>query len=153
MVEARPVLADRIAVFPGRALAANRHAVDDGQLVGGVGIGATRRDPRVAAGRLPIPQMIRAHDKRYTRATLLLAKDDHPMNVPERLGHTNIGTTLNCYSHVTLGTQRPAGAALTRRSTPPARRVSRPDDKVVTKRGDEGEIPTMLRGFLSHGAG
>jgi integrase len=45
---------------------------------------------------LPI---IRLHDLRHTYATLALVAGVHPKVVSERLGHANIGITLDCYSH------------------------------------------------------
>jgi integrase len=55
---------------------------------------------------------IRFHDLRHTSATLLLAQDIHPKIVQERLGHADIGMTLNRYSHVTPSMQREAAEAL-----------------------------------------
>jgi integrase len=55
---------------------------------------------------------IRFHDLRHTSATLLLAQDIHPKIVQERLGHADIGMTLNRYSHVTPSMQREAADAL-----------------------------------------
>jgi integrase len=43
---------------------------------------------------------IRFHDLRHTAATLMLKQGIHPKVVQERLGHSNIGITLNTYSHV-----------------------------------------------------
>jgi len=43
---------------------------------------------------------IRLHDTRHTHATLLLKQGVHPKVVQERLGHANIATTLEIYSHV-----------------------------------------------------
>jgi integrase len=43
---------------------------------------------------------IRFHDLRHTAATLMLKRGIHPKVVQERLGHANIGMTLNIYSHV-----------------------------------------------------
>ena len=57
---------------------------------------------------------IRFHDLRHTSATLLLAQDVHPKIVQERLGHADIGMTLNRYSHVTPSMQREAAEALDR---------------------------------------
>ena len=51
---------------------------------------------------------IRLHDLRHTWATLALRNGTHPKIVQERLGHTNISTTLNTYSHVTPGMQAQA---------------------------------------------
>ena len=51
---------------------------------------------------------IRLHDLRHTWATLALRNGTHPKIVQERLGHANISTTLNTYSHVTAGMQAQA---------------------------------------------
>jgi len=51
---------------------------------------------------------IRLHDLRHTWATLALRNGTHPKVVQERLGHANISTTLNTYSHVTPGMQAEA---------------------------------------------
>lgn len=57
--------------------------------------------------RLGLPP-IRVHDLRHTYATLALLAGIHPKVVSERLGHANIGITLNLYSHVTEGMDRAA---------------------------------------------
>ncbi|WP_403023155.1 tyrosine-type recombinase/integrase [Salinibacterium sp. GXW1014] len=49
---------------------------------------------------------------RHTHATLLLELGVHPKVVQERLGHSNISTTMNIYSHVTPTMQRDAVARL-----------------------------------------
>ncbi len=46
---------------------------------------------------------IRLHDLRHGWATMALSAGVHPKVVQERLGHANIGITLNVYSHVTAG--------------------------------------------------
>ena len=51
---------------------------------------------------------IRFHDLRHTYATLLLKAGIHPKIVSERLGHANIGITLDTYSHVLPGLQERA---------------------------------------------
>jgi integrase len=56
----------------------------------------------IAATKLP---RIRFHDLRHTHATQLLKSDVHPKIVQERLGHEDISTTLNLYSHVLPGMQ------------------------------------------------
>ena len=58
-----------------------------------------RRDfkPLLAAHELPD---IRFHDLRHSAASLLLAIDIHPKIVQELLGHSQIGVTLDTYSHV-----------------------------------------------------
>jgi integrase len=43
---------------------------------------------------------IRLYDLRHTCATLLLAVGENPKVVSERLGHSSIVLTLDCYSHV-----------------------------------------------------
>ena len=48
---------------------------------------------------------IRLHDLRHTHATLMLKAGIHPKIASERLGHSNIGITLNTYSHVLPGLQ------------------------------------------------
>jgi integrase len=64
---------------------------------------------------------IRLHDLRHGWATMALSAGVHPKVVQERLGHANIGVTLDTYSDVTgsCTTTRP------RRSRPCSpRRVS-----------------------------
>ncbi len=53
---------------------------------------------------------IRLHDLRHTHATLMLKAGVHPKVVSERLGHANIGITLDTYSHVLPGLQEAAAA-------------------------------------------
>ena len=60
----------------------------------------------VAVARVPPG---RFHDMRHTCAALLLA---HPKVVQERQGHSDVGMTLNRYSHVMPGMQRRATDAL-----------------------------------------
>ncbi|HHY94046.1 MAG TPA: site-specific integrase [Firmicutes bacterium] len=55
---------------------------------------------------------LRFHDLRHTHATLLLAQGVHPKVVQERLGHENISTTLDTYSHVLPSLQEQAAARL-----------------------------------------
>jgi integrase len=56
----------------------------------------------IAGTKLP---RIRFHDLRHTHATQLLKSNVHPKIVQERLGHEDISTTLNLYSHVLPGMQ------------------------------------------------
>ncbi|TFC96216.1 site-specific integrase [Cryobacterium sinapicolor] len=49
---------------------------------------------------------------RHTHATLLLELGIHPKVVQERLGHSNIATTMNIYSHVTPTMQKDAVSRL-----------------------------------------
>lgn len=64
-------------------------------------------DPR----RLPT---IRFHDLRHTHATILLKEGTHAKIVSERLGHANIGITLDTYSHVLPDMQREAAESIDR---------------------------------------
>lgn len=56
--------------------------------------------------------MIRFHDLRHTAATLLLSQGVHPKVVQERLGHSQINTTLDTYSHVLPSMQEEAAGKL-----------------------------------------
>ncbi len=51
---------------------------------------------------------IRFHDLRHSTATLLLQKKVHPKVVQEILSHSQIGITMNLYSHVLPGIQEEA---------------------------------------------
>ncbi len=55
---------------------------------------------------------IRFHDLRHTAATLMLGRGVHPKVAAEMLGHSNVGITLDLYSHVTPTMQREAVAAM-----------------------------------------
>jgi integrase len=61
--------------------------------------------PLLKAAGLP---RMRFHDLRHSAATLLLGMGVHPKIVSELLGHTQIGITLDLYSHVTATMQRDA---------------------------------------------
>ncbi|MBI2980044.1 MAG: site-specific integrase, partial [Chloroflexi bacterium] len=53
---------------------------------------------------------VRLHDARHTHASLMLKQGIHPKIVQERLGHANISTTLDTYSHVLPGLQEAAAS-------------------------------------------
>lgn len=53
---------------------------------------------------------IRFHDLRHAHATHLLSSGVHPKIASERLGHSNVGITLDRYSHVLPGMQTDAAA-------------------------------------------
>ncbi len=57
---------------------------------------------------------IRFHDLRHTAATLMLADNVNAKAVQERLGHNDIGTTLNLYAHAWPGMQREAARSMER---------------------------------------
>jgi integrase len=52
------------------------------------------------------------HNLRRTCATLLLSKGVHPKLVQELLGHVDIATTLNTYSHVIPSLEGKTAAAM-----------------------------------------
>lgn len=57
-----------------------------------------------------LPDGLRFHDLRHTSASILLKTGTHPKIVQERLGHSDIRTTLQTYSHVLQGLQTAAAA-------------------------------------------
>ena len=57
---------------------------------------------------------IRFHDLRHSCATLLLGEGVHPKIVSELLGHSQIGITLDLYSHVTATMHAGAAEAMGR---------------------------------------
>ena len=63
----------------------------------------------IQASELP---RVRLHDLRHSHATHLLAANVHPKVVQERLGHADISTTMNLYSHVMPGMQEDAAARI-----------------------------------------
>ena len=70
-----------------------------------------RRSFRPLLIRADVPS-IRFHDLRHTAATLMLGRGVHPKIVSEMLGHAQVATTLDLYSHVTPTMQREAAATL-----------------------------------------
>lgn len=64
----------------------------------------------VAHVKAPALPAIRLHDLRHTHATLALAAGVHPKVVQERLGHANVGITLDTYSHAIPAMQEDAAA-------------------------------------------
>lgn len=66
---------------------------------------------RLLLARAEVPYL-RPHDLRHLNATLLLEAGVHPRVVQERLGHANVGITLDTYSHVAPSLGREAAALL-----------------------------------------
>jgi integrase len=64
---------------------------------------------RLLARHHTLPR-VRFHDLRHSHATHLLASGVHPKVAQERLGHSNVGITLDLYSHVLPGMQEDAAA-------------------------------------------
>jgi integrase len=58
---------------------------------------------------------ITLHGLRHTYATLMLEGNAHPKIVADALGHVDVGTTLNIYSHASDAIQRAAADALEQR--------------------------------------
>lgn len=52
-------------------------------------VAAAKQDPR-----------LRFHDLRHTCAALLIAQGAHPRAIMERLGHSSIAVTMDCYGHL-----------------------------------------------------
>jgi integrase len=92
----------------GVRLADDRHVVtkEDGETMWPGSLG---RAFRKFMRRHGLPQ-IRLHDLRHSHATHLLAAGVHPKIAQERLGHSNIGITLDLYSHMLPGMQQDAVA-------------------------------------------
>ena len=65
----------------------------------------------MAAKKAGVPE-IRLHDLRHTHATLALCAGVHPKIVSERLGHANIGITLDTYSHAIPAIQEEAAVKI-----------------------------------------
>lgn len=63
----------------------------------------------VKAGGLPA---IRFHHLRHTHATLALQAGVHPKVVSERLGHGDVGMTLNVYSHAVPALEEEAASSV-----------------------------------------
>ena len=55
---------------------------------------------------------LRFHDMRHACASLLIAQGVHPRVVMETLGHSQIGITMNLYSHVLPDAQRQAASQM-----------------------------------------
>jgi len=64
---------------------------------------------KLFAGKTSLPR-VRFHDLRHAHATHLLASGVHPKVASERLGHSEVGITLDLYSHVIPGMQEDAVA-------------------------------------------
>lgn len=75
----------------------------------------------VLLNRAKLPR-VRLHDRRHTRATLLLGAGVHPKIVSERLGHSTITLTLDTYSHVTPTLQDEVANKLDAMLPPPSRK-------------------------------
>jgi integrase len=68
----------------------------------------TRRHFKPLLKKAELSEKIRLYDLRHTCATLLLAANENPKVVSERLGHATIVLTLDTYSHVLPSMQKGA---------------------------------------------
>ncbi len=102
---------------------------------------------------------IRLHDLRHTHATLMLKAGVHPKVVSERLGHANIGITLDTYSHVLPGLQEAAAERFDRlleEEVSEGNKKANVSKMLATKGEDESEpcgIRTHDTLIKSHGVG
>lgn len=67
-----------------------------------------RRHFKPVLKRAGLPESIRLYDLRHSCATLLLAANENPKVVSERLGHASISLTLDTYSHILPSMQQGA---------------------------------------------
>ena len=72
---------------------------------------------------------IHLHSARHTRASLMLKLNVHTLTVSRMLGHSNIQTTLNIYSHLSPGLEAAAAARL--------------DELITNRRGSEAKIEAV----------
>jgi len=92
---------------------------------------------------------VRIHDLRHTHATLMLKAGVHPKIVSERLGHANIGITLDIYSHVLPGMQESAADKFDRLfDDGDADGISEGD--VIKMLSNEGEVTSRPCGARTH---
>jgi integrase len=81
---------------------------------GEFGLHLTLRHFKPILKRASLSESFRLYDLRHTCATLLLAANEHPKIVSERLGHATITLTLDTYSHVLPSMQQAASDKLER---------------------------------------
>jgi integrase len=87
------------------------HALTERAEVGGYWVEVPPADSEDEPGRVWVREL-RLHDLRHTCATLLLAQGVHPRVVMEILGHSQIGVTMNTYTHVPSEVMRSAMTGL-----------------------------------------
>jgi len=71
-----------------------------------------RRRTWLPAVKRSVGLPMRFHDLRHTHAALLIANNENPKVIQERLGHKDISTTLNVYGHLMPGLGRDAADRL-----------------------------------------
>ncbi len=73
-----------------------------------------RRHFKPILKRAKLPESIRLYDLRHSCATAVLAAQENPKVVSERLGHGTITLTLYAYTHVLPSMQKAASQKLER---------------------------------------
>jgi integrase len=106
----------RSIIVPEIALAAFKERASEGyvfQTSNGTPFEATNinRYFKASLKKAGLP-IIRFHDMRHTVATLLLSEGTHPKVVQELLGHSQIGITIDLYSHMLPTLQKEASSTL-----------------------------------------
>jgi integrase len=71
-----------------------------------------RRHFKPVLKRAGLPESLRLYDLRHSCATLLLAANENPKVIGERLGHASVKMTMDTYSHVLPSMQRSASDKL-----------------------------------------
>ena len=71
-----------------------------------------RRRIWLPAVRASVGEPCTFHDLRHTHAALLIAQEEHPKVIQERLGHASIKTTLDTYGHLFDGLDEAAAERL-----------------------------------------
>jgi integrase len=110
-----PLALDALREHRKQSLAEGRAAVEtvfcnaDGGLLGKSNFRQRVWLPLLAKAELPVK---RFHDLRHTNASLLIELGEHPKTIQARLGHSQIGVTMNTYGHLMEGTDRLAANRL-----------------------------------------
>jgi integrase len=78
-----------------------------------------------------LPEAFRTYDLRHTHASLLIAQGATPLEVAQRMGHTNAAITLKVYGHVFEGAQ--------------ARLTAKLDELRQSTRSKEAEVIALPR--------
>jgi integrase len=73
-----------------------------------------RRHFKPILRRAGLPESLTPYSLRHSCATLLLAQNENPKVVSERLGHATVTLTLDTYSHVLPSMQQAATEKLER---------------------------------------
>lgn len=72
---------------------------------------SVKRSLKALMKRAGVPDKVTTHGLRHMAATVLLKEGVSPALVAQKLGHTNIGTTVDLYGHLTVSDQDAVNAA------------------------------------------